>query len=157
MHEGPDGSSAPPGEHVVSKLTAAQVAERCHVSRRGVFYATRVRREAPELCEPMKRGEVTVNDADAVRRRPQGERWSALEAVRRGDVKTMQAFFGQAPRVVRFSAPLAARAEEYMARVGWTKTFQAFAETVFLLAVENLEAEERKAESADLHAREEEG
>lgn len=148
---GPTGSSAPPGGDAL-RVSTAQIAEQFGVSRRMLFYADRVSREAPELHEAIRKGEVSVTDADAIRRRPESERRDALEAVRRGTVKTLQAYFGQTPRVVRFGAPLAARAEEYLARVGRKMTFQEFAQTVLILALDRLERDE-EADSADLHGR----
>ena len=136
---GPTGSSAPPGGHALHGLTDAESAKEQGFSRRLLFYAVRVDAEAPELGEAVARGEVTVTDADAIRQRPENERRSALEAVRGGEVKTLQRYFGQPRRVVRFAAPLAARAERCIARVGLEMTFQEFAQQVVLMAIEKME------------------
>ena len=89
----PTGSSAPPGGHGLPRVTVDKLAEQAGISRRLIFYVRRVRIEAPELVEALVRGEVGVTDADAIRRRPENERRSALEAVRRREVKTLQRYF----------------------------------------------------------------
>ena len=108
------------------------------------FYAARVGAEAPELSDAVLRGEVTVTDADEIRQRPENERRAALEAVRRGDVKTLRGYFGRSPRVVRFAAPVAARAERHIARVGWKMTFQEFAQLAVVGAIEKMEEAEEE-------------
>ena len=149
----PTGSAAPPGGHAQHIPTIDELAALADVSRRTMCYTLRVRKEAPELREAMDRGEVTVSDADAIRQRPENERRAALEAVRRGDVKTLQRYFGQQPRVVRFAASFAARAERYIARAGLEMTFQHFAENVVLVALEQMEEAEKGGRAgADLHS-----
>ena len=124
-------------------MTVGELAKQQGVSRRMLFYGSRVEAEAPELVEAIMHGEVKVTDADAIRQRPEAERRAALEAVRRGDVKTLGRYFGR-PRVVRFEAPVAARAERCIARVGWKMTFQKFAQLAVVGAIEKMEEAEEE-------------
>lgn len=74
-----------------AQLTGEQIAKENGVSPRAVKQGRRVHKKAPELVSPIEDGLVTVNDASSISDEPEPVRKAALDAVEKGESKTLKA------------------------------------------------------------------